>query len=465
MRLFLYPEGGTMQEYNIVVVDDDPVSLSHAKMLLTEENMRVTCVNSAKQLMKYIESHTPDLILLDIVMPEVDGFEAYIMVRRFEEHSGRPRIPVIFISGEDDSEAEEMGLVMGASDYIRKPLNKDVLVRRIENSIRNSRKMEDLEEEATVDRLTGLLNKAKGTDRVSKLCKRKNGALMILDLDSFKLVNDLYGHEKGDHILKSFSNIIRKNSRETDTLCRIGGDEFMAFYEDMTQEKAVSSLARRLNSQLQAEAVSLLGENHGIPLGISIGVVMVPEYGREYNDLFALADSALYKVKQNGKHGYGIYGSEEAGDDKSGESSEDRLDRLVQILEERNDKNGALLLGKDYFSAVYKYVMRFYRRYGGDAAILLFELETTEVDTQRIMEIADQFSSIAEKTLRMSDIMVQNGGLSFIVMLTECSRDDIEKVISRISDLFKETELGKDVKIDYVYKYNTAKGENNRVQL
>ena len=112
-----------MLEYNIVVVDDDPVSLNHAKMLFAEENMHVTCVNSGKQLMKYIENNTPDLILLDIMMPETDGFETYIMIRRFEEHSGRPKIPVIFISGEDDSEVEEMGLVMGASDFVRKPLN------------------------------------------------------------------------------------------------------------------------------------------------------------------------------------------------------------------------------------------------------------------------------------------------------------------------------------------------------
>jgi PleD family two-component response regulator len=83
------------------------------------------------------------------------------------------------MSGADDSEAEEMGLVMGASDFVKKPLNKDVLVRRIENSIKNNKRMENLEEEATVDRLTGLLNKARGTDRVTKLCKRKNGSLLI----------------------------------------------------------------------------------------------------------------------------------------------------------------------------------------------------------------------------------------------------------------------------------------------
>jgi len=445
-----------MMELRIAIVDDDPVILMHAKDILSEKKMRTSCMNSGKQLLKYIENNTPDLILLDIRMPEMDGFDTYIQLRKFEEHSGRAHVPVIFITGEDDSEAEEMGLVMGASDFIRKPFNKDVLIRRIELAIRNSRKIGDLEEEATIDSLTGLYNKAKGTDRVSKLCKRKSGALMILDLDSFKLVNDLFGHEKGDRILKAFSDIAKKNSRETDTLCRIGGDEFMGFYDDLLDERAVGSLTGRLNSQLQAAADELLGEGHGVPLGISIGVVMIPEYGRDYNELFALADSALYKVKQNGKHGYAIYGAVDSDSETEKENFEARLNRLVQIIEERNDKSGALFLGKDYFSVVYKYMMRFYRRYGGNAAVVLFELEPPTEDFQFIMDAADQFSKFVEKTLRMSDIMVQSGSHSFLVMLTECPSNEIEKVIGRLIKRYKDTEYGSDVKVNYVYKYNTS---------
>ena len=445
-----------MFEYNLAVVDDDPMSLMQVRTILSEEKMHVNCMNSGKQLLKYIENNTPDLILLDILMPEDDGFEVYIKLRRFEEHSGRAHIPVIFFSGEDDAATEEMGLVLGASDFIKKPFNKDVLVRRIHNSIKNSRKIGNLEEEATLDKLTGFLNKAKGTERISKLCRRKNGALMILDLDSFKLVNDLYGHDKGDQILKAIASIMKKNSRETDTLCRIGGDEFMGFYEDLIDDRAVGNMTRRLNKQLVIKAKELLGENHGIPLGISAGVVMVPEYGRDYKDLFTYADSALYKAKQNGKHGYAIYGTEDAESESSEESAENKLGRLVQIVEERNDKSGALFLGRDYFSAVYKFIMRFNRRYGGDAVVILFELDSEDDDMQYIMDAADQFSNIAEKTLRMSDIMVQNGIQSFLVMLTECSQKEVEKVITRITRSFNATEIGKNVKVNYVYKFHTV---------
>ena len=279
---------------------------------------------------------------------------------------------------------------------------------------------------------------------------------MILDLDSFKLVNDLFGHDMGDQVLRAFADIVRNNSRETDTLCRIGGDEFMGFYEDLTDERAVRSIAQRLNKQLHEEAQNLMGEDYGIPLGISMGVVMVPEYGREYKDLFACADAALYKVKQNGKHGYAIHGEEDDAENVTEEEVEHKLERMVQIIEERNDKSGAMVLGRDYFSVIYKFVNRFYRRYGGDAAILLFELNTPDEDMQYVMEAADEFCNVVEKALRMSDIMVQNGSQSFLVMLTECSREDIEKVISRITSSYKETKLGGEIEVKYVYKYNTA---------
>ena len=150
-----------MLEYSIVVVDDDSFSREHAKMLLEQEGMHVTCLSCCEELLKFVENVTPDLILMDIMMPEVDGFEAYIMLRKFEEKSGRMNIPVIFVSGDQDSESEEMGLVLGASDYIRKPFIKDVLVRRIHNSIKKSREIESLKEEA--DRKSTRLNSSHTT--------------------------------------------------------------------------------------------------------------------------------------------------------------------------------------------------------------------------------------------------------------------------------------------------------------
>ena len=134
--------------------------------------------------------------------------------------------------------------------------------------------------------------------------------LMILDLDNFKLVNDIYGHSMGDKVLRTFADVVRRNIRSQDVMVRIGGDEFMGFFANMDSETALESLHRRLNSELIKETVKLAGESFNIPLSISIGAILVPEYGRDYDMLFPLADSALYRVKQSGKNGVRIYGQD-----------------------------------------------------------------------------------------------------------------------------------------------------------
>ena len=442
-------------EYSIAVVDDDFLMLENVRMLLSEEKMQVVCMDSGERLLKYIENNTPDLILLDILMPKMDGFDTYIELRKFEDHTGRKHIPVIFMSGDDSSASEEMSLVLGASDFITKPFNKDVLVRRIDHTIRNSKTIEDLKEEATLDKLTGFFNKPKGTDRVSKLCKRKTGALAVLDLDSFKLVNDLFGHDMGDQVLRSVADVIRKNTRETDTLCRIGGDEFMAFFDDLTDRRVISSLSKRLNKELSEEAARLMGEDHGIPLGISMGVVMIPENGRDYEALFPMADGELYKVKQNGKHGYSIYSESADQEAQEEEDSLEKLERIEKILEERNDKDGALILGKDTFAVAYRFIMRLYRRYGGSAALLLFDLSPIEGEgLNYLMDAVTQFNTILEKTLRMSDIVMQSGSHGFFVLVTECTEPDVENAIRRIMEAYNNTEFSGRVKVEYVFKYS-----------
>lgn len=448
-------------EHWIVVVDDEAISLTNAKNMLGEEGMRVSCLRSGLDLLKFMEKYTPDLILLDIMMPGMDGFETYDALRDLENKLGRSHIPVIFLTGENDSAAERQGLELGASDFIHKPFDKEIIVRRIENTIKNSKTIETLTEEAMVDMLTGFLNKARGTERISKLCSRKTGALMIMDLDSFKLVNDIYGHDMGDRILRAFADIVRKNTRETDTISRIGGDEFMAFYEDLVDETAVASLALRLNSQFYEEAVKLMGENHGIPLGISIGVAMVPEHGRDYETLFSLADSALYSVKENGKHGYCIY-SQMAKKDQDANDPEEKLERIIKIVEERNDKGDALLLGSDSFALVYRFIMRFYKRYGGSAALMVLTLSIDEdKNGVKLMGTLAKFAEMLRKRLRMSDIIMQNGPNSFFILLTERTKEEAEGAADRIMNAWEETEHDETVNIEYAFKYIDY-AENNK---
>ena len=166
--------------YWIVVVDDEALTLTHAKNILREQDMRVSCLRSGKDLLKFMTKNRPDLVLLDIQMPEMDGFETYQELRRLEETEGREPTPIIFLSGMETNDAERRSLEQGASDFIRKPVHKDILIKRIMNAVKHNKDIENLKEEASVDKLTGFLNKAAGPIKLAKFCEEQTGMLMIL---------------------------------------------------------------------------------------------------------------------------------------------------------------------------------------------------------------------------------------------------------------------------------------------
>ena len=437
--------------YTIVVVDDDALSLANAKGLLSDEDMHVVCIRSGNALLRYLDKNVPDLILLDIMMPDMDGFEIYNALRHFEEVNNRTRVPVMFLTGKDDNETEMQGLKAGASDFIRKPFNKDVLISRIQNAITNSRTIESLTEEATLDKLTGFFNKSSGIAKVTRLCKDSTGTLMIMDLDSFKLVNDLFGHDMGDRVLKAFSDIVRHNTRETDVISRIGGDEFMGFFPDISDESSVSSLTERLNEQLSQAASDLMGADNGIPLGISFGVVMIPRHGRDYASLFSLADNSLYTVKQNGKHGYSIYDSSNTATESEETDLKKEIARITKIVEERNDKDGAQILGRDSFTTAYRLMSRFHKDYGGTPVKILFSISLADNDSGAdLADICAQFGTMLQNLLRKSDIIMQDRTNRFFVLLNNRNDTEIEIVINRVLDSWNNIDTGKNTIVDHM---------------
>ena len=435
-------------KYHVAVVDDDAQNLANAKSLLTENGMKVTCLNSGRDLLKFIKKKTPDLILLDVMMPQMDGFETLSALRSYEEENGTGNVPVIFLTGDSDAGTEQRGLMAGASDFVCKPFNRDILVRRIKNTVTYSKTIETLTQEATTDRLTGFLNKAGGTAKVSSLCAAKTGVLMILDLDNFKLVNDLYGHDMGDKVLMAFARIVRENTRKEDVACRIGGDEFLTFLPGDMDKDAVSALTKKLNENLLSEAKELMGEGFDIPLGISVGAVMVPDMGRDYGTLFSYADASLYKVKKNGKHGFEIYDPSFVTGEKSDDIEAD-FSRLIRIVEERNIGDSAQILSKDAFTASYRYIVRSLKRYNRGAVRLLFSLSVGE-GGEDLAQKAAVFGQILQKNLRKSDIILHDKTDQFFVLLPELSEEAAEGVIARIIKLSKKNEKCGNMEVNFV---------------
>ncbi len=434
--------------YWIVVVDDDAMQLSDARRLLTERDMRVSCMRSGEELLQFMEKNTPDLILLDILLEGIDGFETLRRLRSFENESGRSNTPVIFLTGDDDKEAENRGLQAGASDFIRKPFDREIFLRRIYNTIINSKTIEDLTIRATVDKLTGFLNKETGTERVAEMCSSETGAFMIFDLDSFKLVNDIYGHEMGDKVLEVFAKIFKRNITDDDVICRIGGDEFLAFLCSTPDEEKIAALIRTLNLDLEKACMALMGRESGIPAGISAGVALVPEHGTDFSLLFHYADGALRSIKQNGKHGYDIFKS--ITDSESSEKDLNlELTRLTKIVEERGDGRGALILGQDTFAANYHFVMRMIKRKDGRANKFLFELNPKEEGCD-MQKIAGEFATILQNAIRRSDIIFHSKANQFFLLLPELSGISAPQVISRIMKAWDDSIYSNTVSVKYV---------------
>ncbi|MBR3280092.1 MAG: response regulator [Lachnospiraceae bacterium] len=422
----------------IIVVDDDTANLKMAGHILSKNNMRVTALKSGSSFLEYVNANgMPDLVLLDIKMPVMDGFETLGRLRQLEQQKGLMKTPVIFLTADEDVDTETRGFEVGVSDFIRKPFNPDVLLRRIDNIMSNSQEMQSLKSEATIDKLTGLLNKGATGVELSKMCSEKTGCLMMIDLDSFKLVNDIYGHEMGDKVLIACAEIIKSNVPSGSKCGRIGGDEFTAFALGVTTENAVAGIAARINECILKRAKELMGDDMSIPLGASIGGIFVPRYGNDYNALLKLADKSLYTVKKNGKHGYGLYDDDDAED--GSEMSVHDIKAISEILGERSIQDVALQLDKDSFAPVYRYVIRYIIRHHINACKVLFTLSPAngknDID---FYDSVDEFGSHIRGSLRKSDIFMRNNKNQYFVFLTDIRADSVEKVIVHLTDSWNE---------------------------
>ena len=448
----------------IMVVDDDTANLKAAGSILSKNNMRVTALKSGRALLNYItENGAPDLVLLDIMMPEMDGFETLEKLRELEKTLDIHEIPVIFLTADEKTGTESKGFEMGVADYIRKPFNPEVLLRRIDNVISTQSEMKNLKNEATIDKLTGFLNKGATTTELSKMCIETSGCLMMIDLDSFKLVNDIYGHEMGDKVLISFANIIRETVPKGSKFGRIGGDEFVSFCTGVDSEDKVADITKQLNEKLVASAKEMMGEDMSIPLGTSVGAIMVPKHGNDYTSLLKLADKSLYVVKKNGKHGYALYSSDlfEEEDD----SAVMDINTISEIMGERNIPNVAMQLDMEAFSYVFRYTTRYFVRNNINSCKVLFTLDQVEgSDPKAYKNCCDEFGNYIREALRKSDVLTRSRFNQYFVLLTDLREEFIEKVIEQIVDNWKNIENDSDdakfdkssvdVKYDFLYIRN-----------
>jgi len=424
---------------HIIVVDDDNSNLKIAGHILSRSEMQVTALHSGQALLDLIaEGKVCDLILLDIKMPGMDGFETLERLRVIEREIGADETPVIFLTADDTSDTEKQGFEAGVSDYIKKPFDPEILIRRVGNIVDKQKKLSSLRAEASTDKLTGFFNKAATSVELSKLCASHQGCLLMIDLDSFKLVNDIHGHEMGDRVLIAFSDILRSIIPEGSKVGRIGGDEFVLFALGMNEAGEAAELAEKLNTELVARAKKMMGEDMDIPLGASLGGVFVPRHGNDYDLLLRFADKVLYTVKKNGKHGCALYHADAYSESGAEQKALD-INKLSEILGERAIPNVALQLDKDVFTYVYRYVMRYMIRNHKSACKALFTLSPgSGTDEESYKDSCDEFGLHIRDSLRKSDILMRIRYNQYFILLTDIREDSIKKVVNNIVLHWKE---------------------------
>ena len=416
----------------IIIVDDNATDLQIAESALKNIGINTTLLKTGRELLDYLQqsASVPDLLLINIFVRDMDGFEILKAVRHLKD--GRANIPVIFLSTDEKQASETDGLRLGAIDYIHKPINPDILTRRVQNALLTQKKLVQLERNAMIDRMTGFLNKDTVEDRMEAICQVETGFLCVLDLDSFKLFNDLYGHDIGDRVIVMFSDLLKNNMRSEDICGRIGGDEFLLFAKNMRTENELRHFTERINRDYLEIMNQLFEDGLKFPTGVSIGAAAVPVHGRSYRKLFHLADQALGTVKQTGKGGCALSGSPQI--DTLDPSDKLNLETVTRILEERSISPNAMWMGREAFINTYRYMMRYMERYQGAAYRVLFTVTPCDrmIDSEQHIMITTEFRQLIQKSLRNSDVMVEVSNTQIFLLLPETHEMGVHVVIDRL---------------------------------
>lgn len=286
-----------LDEEFILVADDNADMRNYLRSILSK-HWRVITVADGQQALDYIKWRPPSLLVSDVMMPKLDGFE---LITRLRENESLPYIPVILLSARAGENDYVDGLTEGADDYVAKPFNPQELVARIKTHIELTHLREKAIKQAQHDPLTDLPNRALTYEIVAKFMygadRQENRlALLYFDLDKFKPINDTYGHAAGDAVLNQVAHRLKQGMRRQDIAGRIGGDEFLVALPKIESEQNAIMVASKL-SELLSEPYYF--KNIELNTKPSIGISIFPDDGENIDQLINRADKAMYHAKHH----------------------------------------------------------------------------------------------------------------------------------------------------------------------
>src|SRR5918911_1540285 len=285
-------------KFSVLVVDDDPDKRMLLTVALQMAGYEVRTANDGEEGLLAVESFQPDLIITDVMMPKMDGYE---LARRIRANPQTRFLPII-IQTAARSRAEDIrhGSEVGALGYITDPTDIDMLLARARTLLDFKHYLDTCEEAAFTDHLTGLANRRRFERQLEREVSRTQRygrpfCLLLLDIDNFKQVNDTYGHEAGDEVIRRLALTLQAGTRGIDLAARIGGEEFAVILPETDFEGGME-VAERLRLAIKAAEIPTAGQ-----ITASFGVAEFPLSAQTGRELFTVADAAMYEAKRMGR--------------------------------------------------------------------------------------------------------------------------------------------------------------------
>ncbi|WP_394146833.1 diguanylate cyclase [Shewanella atlantica] len=281
----------------ILIVDDSRTNIQLLAGCLKKDYQLKIAMNGQRCLELAQASPQPDLILLDVVMPEMDGYE---VCKRLKANPLTQNVPIIFVTGRDSDDEEEYGLQLGAVDYITKPIRPAIVTARVYTQIMLKQKSDELRNMALHDQLTQLYNRhfllEAANQKIAESVRHNNSlSILMMDIDHFKQVNDQFGHQAGDGVLQAVAQVLAQSNRKGDVVARFGGEEFVAIFEhcSIDSAEAKAEMLRDKIEQLMPVGIHVTG---------SFGVAELRPDEENFEQLLARADEAVYRAKEMGRN-------------------------------------------------------------------------------------------------------------------------------------------------------------------
>ena len=296
--------------HNVLLIEDNPGDARLIREMIAEDPdapFRVNCAERLAQGLERLSAGETGLVLLDLSLPDSLGLETFAKV-----YAHSPTVPIIVLTGNDDQTLALSAVKSGAQDYLIKGrLDRELLLRSMQYSIERKRYQVQLEHQANYDALTGLPNRNLLHDRLKQsvysLRLPKSVAVVFIDLDHFKFVNDSLGHSIGDQLLKGMAERLRSVLRDGDTVARLGGDEFVLVLNDQANEEVIYRAMQRITAKL-AEPIEVDGKE--LVVTCSAGISLYPQDGPDVDTLLKNADAAMYRAKEHGRNNFQFYTAE-----------------------------------------------------------------------------------------------------------------------------------------------------------